>query len=65
MFDVRCSMFGVPYDAESRTSEPKAIAALFALFNRLDDGVEIRPIAGVEFGMEEFAIGANLEGAAA
>jgi hypothetical protein len=39
--------------------------ALFPFFNRLDDGVEIRPVAGVEFGMEQFAISANLEGAAA
>ena len=38
---------------------------LFRLLNRLDDLVEIRPIAGIEFGMEEFAIGANLEGTAA
>ena len=27
--------------------------------------VEVRPLAGVEFGMEKFAIGANLESAAA
>ena len=38
---------------------------LLDLFDRADDGVEIRPVAGVEFGMEEFAIGANLESAAA
>ena len=38
---------------------------LFCLFGRLNDGVEIRPVAGVEFGMEQFAIGANLESAAA
>ena len=38
---------------------------LFDLFDRADDGVEIRPVAGVEFGMEEFVIGANLESAAA
>ena len=38
---------------------------LFCLFGRLNDGVEIRPVAGVEFGMEQFAIGANFEGAAA
>ena len=30
-----------------------------------NDGVEIRPVAGVEFGMERFAIGADFEGAAA
>jgi hypothetical protein len=39
--------------------------ALFDLLDRLDDGVEVRPVAGVEFGMEQFTIGANLEGAAA
>src|SRR5207248_8384204 len=38
---------------------------LFCLLDRRDDGVEVRPIAGVEFGMEQFAIGANLESAAA
>jgi hypothetical protein len=38
---------------------------LLELFNRFDDSVEVRPFAGIEFGMEEFAIGANLEGAAA
>ena len=39
--------------------------ALFNFFDRLDDVVEVRPVAGVEFGMEQFAIGANLESAAA
>ena len=39
--------------------------ALFEFLDRLDDFVKIGPIAGVEFGMEQFAIGANLEGAAA
>jgi len=42
-----------------------AVDALFRFLNRLDDLVEIRPFAGVEFGMEHFAIGANFEGAAA
>jgi hypothetical protein len=41
------------------------VAALFPFFDRLDDVVEIRPFAGFEFGMEQFAIGANFEGAAA
>ena len=40
-------------------------AALFCFLDRRDNGVEIRPIAGVEFGMEQFAIGANLESTAA
>jgi hypothetical protein len=39
--------------------------ALFPFFNRLDDRVEVRPVAGVEFGMEQFAISANLESATA
>jgi len=39
--------------------------SLFCFLDRRDNGVEIRPIAGVELGMEQFAIGANLEGAAA
>ena len=38
---------------------------LFRPLNRLDDLVEVRPVAGVEFGMEQFAIGVNLESAAA
>jgi hypothetical protein len=38
---------------------------LLRLLDLLDDLVEVRPIAGVEFGMEQFAIGANLESAAA
>ena len=38
---------------------------LFDFFDRADDGVEIRPVAGVEFGMDEFAIGANFERATA
>jgi hypothetical protein len=38
---------------------------LLKLFDRFDDCVEVRPVAGVEFGMEKFAIGANLESAAA
>ena len=38
---------------------------LLEFLNRLDDIVEVRPVAGIEFGMEQFAIGANLESAAA
>ena len=41
------------------------LAALFRLLDRLNDLVEIRPLAGLEFRMEQFAIGANFEGAAA
>ena len=39
--------------------------ALFNLLDCLDDVVEVRPVAGVEFGMEQFAIGADFESAAA
>jgi hypothetical protein len=33
-------------------------------FDELDHGVEIRPVAGIEFGMDEVAIGADFERAA-
>ena len=46
------------------TSE-RETKTLLNLFDRADDLIEIRPVAGVEFGMEEFAIGANFEGATA
>ena len=35
------------------------------LFDLPDERVEIRPFAGIELGMERFAIGADFEGAAA
>ena len=38
---------------------------LFRFFNGADDGVEVRPVAGIEFGVEQFAIGANFKSAAA
>ena len=38
---------------------------LLEFLDRADDLVEVRPVAGIEFGMEEFAIGADFEGAAA
>ena len=38
--------------------------SLFCFLDRRDNGVEVRPIAGVEFGMEQFAIGANFKGTA-
>ena len=40
-------------------------AVLFCLLDRFNDLVEIRPLAGLEFGMEQFAISANFEGATA
>ena len=51
--------------AERRVTETEVCGALFGLFNRPNDVIEIRPLAGFEFGMEQFAIGANFEGAAA
>jgi hypothetical protein len=45
--------------------EEENVGALFRFLDRLDDIVKVRPVAGVEFGMEKIAIGANLEGAAA
>jgi len=41
------------------------VDALFGFLDGLDDFVEIRPLAGLELGMEQFAISANFEGAAA
>jgi hypothetical protein len=38
---------------------------LFELFDLADDLIEVGPITGIEFGMEQFAIGANLESATA
>jgi hypothetical protein len=34
------------------------------LFDRFDDGIEIGPIAGFELGVQELAVGADLEGSA-
>jgi len=41
------------------------VAALFRLLDRFNDFVEIRPLTSFEFGMEQFVISANFEGAAA
>ena len=38
---------------------------LLELFDLADNGLEIGPVTGIEFGMEQFAIGANFKGAAA
>ena len=45
-------------------SEEKT-ARLFELFDLADHLVEIGPVTRIEFGMEQFAIGANFKGAAA
>jgi protein involved in ribonucleotide reduction len=48
-----------------RVKETEVWSRLFRLLNRPNDFVKIRPVAGLEFGMEQFTIGANFEGAAA
>jgi hypothetical protein len=50
--------------AVSPSASNRAVGSL-RLLNRLDGLIEIRPLTGFEFGMEQFAIGANFEGAAA
>ncbi len=53
-------------NAESGSRRTRPVAGrLLDLADLCDDDVEIRPLAGVEFGMEQFAIGADFEGAAA
>ena len=42
----------------------RIVESLLCFLDRCDNGVEVRPIAGVQLGMEQFAIGANLESAA-
>lgn len=42
----------------------RAQSQLFEFFDCADDGVEIRPVAGLEFGMEQFSIGLDFESAA-
>ena len=48
-----------------RPSEPDPAPKLFCFLDRLNDLVKFRPLACLEFGMEQFAIGANFESAAA
>ena len=43
----------------------REIERLLELFDRGDDVVEVWPVTGIEFGMEQFAIGADFESAAA
>jgi hypothetical protein len=40
-------------------------AILFEPFDLADDGIEFGPVAGIELGMEQFAIGANFKRASA
>ena len=50
---------------QRRIRKTEKRVGLLKFFDCLDDIVEVRPVTGVEFGMEQFAIGANLESAAA
>jgi hypothetical protein len=52
-------------NAERRITEEERDDRLLDFFDRGDDGVEVRPVAGFEFGMDKFSIGANFKGAAA
>jgi hypothetical protein len=64
IFDCRFSIGNCERSTINR--EREAITKfLLKLLDGADDLVEIRPVAGVEFGMEKFAIGAKLESAAA
>jgi hypothetical protein len=56
MLNAQCSM---------RSEEEDRSDRLLDFFNRADDGVEVRPVAGVELGMEQFSIGTDFESAAA
>ena len=51
--------------AERRFTETEVCGRLFRFFDRPNDLVEIGPLTGLEFGMEQFAIGANFESPAA
>jgi hypothetical protein len=49
---------------QCRTTEEDGRAQLFDFLNCADHDVEIGPVAGLEFGMKEFSIGLDFEGAA-
>jgi hypothetical protein len=50
---------------ERRISEEEKDEGLLKLFDLADHFVEVGPIAGIELGMEEFAIGLNFKSASA
>jgi hypothetical protein len=54
-----------PVTLQKAESRKRKAERLFELFDLADDLVEVRPIAGIKFGMEQFAIGANFKSAAA
>ena len=50
---------------KSGKAEKRKAERLFELLDLADNGIEVRPIAGIEFGVEQFSIGANFKGAPA
>ena len=52
-------------NAQRPITEKEKDDRLLELFDRGDDVVEVGPVTGIEFGMEQFAIGANFKSAAA
>ena len=52
-------------NAQCATKKKRMLVRLLNFFDRLDDLVEIRPVASVQLGMEQFAIDADFECAAA
>jgi hypothetical protein len=48
-----------------RSGLKKLSDVLFDLFDGANDGVEVRPVAGIKFGMEKFSISTNFERTAA
>ena len=56
---------GLAFNAQRRITDEEKEERLLELFNRGDDGVEVRPITGIEFGMEQFTICADFKSAPA
>ena len=52
-------------NSQRRTKKKRTRVRLLNFLDRLDDVVKIRPVAGIQLGMEQFAIGADFECAAA
>src|SRR5206468_3080003 len=54
-----------PFTLPKAESGKRKAERLFELFDLAEDLVEVGPVAGIKFGMEQFAIGANFKSAAA
>jgi hypothetical protein len=65
--DVRRWAFGVGLRRKRKAPGGRDFAGsvLLEFLDRLDDGIEVRPLAGLKFGIKELSIGANFKGAAA